>query len=60
MQPMHAASASSHCEQRDYAGLLGSLDHNLLLHLALGYTCRVYDFGSRRKRWPAHGPTPTP
>ena len=46
---------SSHCENRDYMGVLSALDHDLLLHLALGYTCRVYDFGSRRKRWPGQG-----
>ena len=26
---------------------LNNLDHNLLMHLALGVECRVYDFGSR-------------
>ena len=40
---------SSHCENRDYGGVLASLDADLLLHLALGCRCRVYDFGSRRK-----------
>ncbi|KAL1525743.1 hypothetical protein AB1Y20_020587 [Prymnesium parvum] len=46
---------SSHCEVRDVAALLGNLDHSLLLHLALGFRCRVYDFGSRRKRWEGEG-----
>jgi hypothetical protein len=46
---------SSHCEAKDYAGVLSNLDHDFLLHLALGYQCRVYDFGSRAKRWPSHG-----
>ena len=46
---------SSHCENRDYGGVLASLDADLLLHLALGCRCRVYDFGSRRKRWPGEG-----
>ena len=46
---------SSHCEARDFAAVLGSLDDDLLLHLALGVRCRVYDFGSRRKRWPGEG-----
>ena len=42
---------SSHCEAQDYAGVLSNLDHNLLMHLALGYECRVYDFGSRGNDW---------
>ena len=37
------------------SGVLASLDADLLLHLALGCRCRVYDFGSRRKRWPGEG-----
>mgnify|MGYP004139072165 CR=1 FL=1 len=36
---------------RDF--LLTNLDHNLLMHLALGYECRVYDFGSRGYDWEA-------
>ena len=28
-----------------------NLDHNLLMHLALGYECRIYDFGSRGNFW---------
>ena len=44
---------SSHCEAQDYAGVLTNLDHNLLMHLALGYECRVYDFGSRGYDWEA-------
>jgi hypothetical protein len=48
---------SSHCEAQDYYGLLHNLDHNLLMHLALGFDCRVYDFGSRGNYWevPAGG-----
>ena len=46
---------SSHCEARDYYGVLESIDAEMLLLLALGYTVRVYDFGSRAKRWPGHG-----
>eukprot|EP00966_Prymnesium_polylepis_P021080 485068-Prymnesium_polylepis.2 len=38
---------SSHCEQQDFRGVLENLDHNLLVHLALGFECRIYDFGSR-------------
>ena len=44
---------SSHCEAQDYAGILANLDHNLLMHLALGFDCRVYDFGSRGNDWEA-------
>mmetsp|Transcript_27290 Transcript_27290/g.50946 ORF Transcript_27290/g.50946 Transcript_27290/m.50946 type:complete len:180 (-) Transcript_27290:86-625(-) len=32
--------------------VLGSLDHNLLLHLALGHVCLMYDLGSRDMYWP--------
>ena len=28
-----------------------NLDHNLLMHLALGVECRVYDYGSRGNYW---------
>ena len=44
---------SSHCEAQDYAGVLTNLDHNLLMHLALGFECRAYDFGSRGNDWEA-------
>ena len=44
---------SSHCEAQDYYGILHNLDHNLLMHLALGFDCRVYDFGSRGNYWEA-------
>ena len=44
---------SSHCEAQDFNGILQNLDHNLLMHLALGYECRVYDFGSRGNFWEA-------
>lgn len=27
---------SSHCESQDFHGILSNLDHNLLMHLALG------------------------
>ena len=37
---------SSHCEQRDFVSVLDSLDPDLLMHLALGYRVRIYDFGS--------------
>ena len=42
---------SSHCEAQDFNGILSGLDHDLLMHLALGCECRVYDFGSRGNVW---------
>jgi len=42
---------STHCENNDYEALLSNLDHHMLLHLALGFECRVYDFGSRGNKW---------
>lgn len=48
---------SSHCEAQDFYGLLQNLDHNLLMHLALGFECRVYDFGSRGNYWEAPAKT---
>lgn len=46
---------SSHCEAQDFTGILSNLDHNLLMHLALGYECRIYDFGSRGAMWERRG-----
>ena len=46
---------SSHCEAQDFNGILSNLDHNLLMHLALGFECRLYDFGSRGNFWEADG-----
>mmetsp|Transcript_37715 Transcript_37715/g.60545 ORF Transcript_37715/g.60545 Transcript_37715/m.60545 type:complete len:315 (-) Transcript_37715:38-982(-) len=43
---------SSHCEANDFEGVLLSLDHNLMTHLALGHVCLVYDLGSRDLDWP--------
>ena len=42
---------SSHCEAQDFNGILQSLDSNLLMHLALGFECRIYDYGSRGNYW---------
>jgi len=44
---------SSHCEANDFYGILKELDHNLLMHLATGSTCLIYDYGSRGTFWPA-------
>ena len=49
---------SSHCEAQDFNGILQNLDHNLLMHLALGYDCRVYDFGSRGNLWEGDSENP--
>ena len=43
---------SSRCESNDLDGILSDLDHNLLIHLALGVPCIVYDCGSRGTKWP--------
>ncbi|KAG2442952.1 hypothetical protein HXX76_003027 [Chlamydomonas incerta] len=40
---------STACEQQNLELLMTELDANLLLHLALGHTCIVYDCGSRRR-----------
>jgi hypothetical protein len=42
---------SSHCEAQDFHAILQNLDHDLLMHLALGFDVRVYDFGSRGNFW---------
>lgn len=38
---------STHCEMRNYEGIIENLDYNLMMNLALGYVCVVYDYGSR-------------
>lgn len=43
---------SSRCEANDFYGVLADLDHNLLFHLATGAECRIYDYGSRKTKWP--------
>jgi hypothetical protein len=39
---------STHCEQKNYEEMFSNLDSNFLMHLAMGFDCIVYDFGSRR------------
>lgn len=39
---------STTLEHKDWLRLFGDLDHNLLMHLALGRQCIVYDMGARR------------
>jgi hypothetical protein len=41
---------STMCEAGDMEKVLCELDANLLVSLALGYSCVVYDFGSRDKK----------
>lgn len=43
---------SSHCETCDFQAVLRELDHNLLMRLAIGELCVVYDCGSRSMLWP--------
>lgn len=38
---------SSHCEAAAFEDILLGLDANLLMHLALGFTCVVIDYGAR-------------
>lgn len=38
---------SCHCERSKFVEILGELDNNFLMHLALGYHCKVYDFGAK-------------
>jgi len=38
---------STACENRNYNGILESLDNNLLMNLALGNLCVIFDYGSR-------------
>lgn len=40
---------STAIEKRDWATLLGDLDHNLLFWLARGHICAIYDFGAGRR-----------
>lgn len=37
---------SSHCERHLWNRIIIETDHNLYMMLALGYECRVYDFGT--------------
>lgn len=39
---------STTIERKDYLKLIGDLDHNFLMYLALGYECHVYDCGTNR------------
>lgn len=39
---------STTLERKDYLKLLGDLDHDFLMHLALGFECVVYDCGTNR------------
>lgn len=37
---------SSHCERRKFNQILQDVDNNILMYLALGYECIVYDFAA--------------
>ncbi|CAM9349177.1 unnamed protein product [Phaeothamnion confervicola] len=43
---------SSKCEASHFVGVLEDLDTTLLMNLAIGHLCVVYDFGSRGTQWP--------
>ena len=38
---------STHCESRNYISILENIDTNLLMNLARGNICLLYDYGSR-------------
>ena len=38
---------SCHCERQMYEQILIDLDNNFLMYAAMGYTCKVYDYGAR-------------
>lgn len=38
---------SSHCEAHDFEAILWDIDHNLLMSLAQGIECIIYDFGAK-------------
>ena len=39
---------STTIENKDWCKLFLDLDHNFLMHLALGFECNVYDYGTNR------------
>lgn len=39
---------STTVERKDYIKLLMDLDHNFLMHMALGHICNVYDCGTNK------------
>ncbi|KAK9817211.1 hypothetical protein WJX72_011116 [[Myrmecia] bisecta] len=41
---------STMCEQQRFEHLINEVDANLLMHLALGHCCLVWDYGSRNKK----------
>ena len=50
IQPAFVRIQSTLCEQGHLERLITELDATLLLRLALGQTCLIYDFGSRNKK----------
>lgn len=38
---------SCYCERSKFVEILKELDYNFLMYLALGYKCKVYDFGAK-------------
>lgn len=41
---------SCHCESHKFDKILQELDNNFLMHLAMGYECIVYDYGSNSEK----------
>jgi hypothetical protein len=48
IEPQFIRIQSSHGENKDFIGVLESLDNNLLMNIALGNKCIIYDAGSRK------------
>jgi len=40
---------STHCEQKQWSRLIEEVDYSLLINLAIGNECFVYDYGARKE-----------
>ena len=40
---------STACEQKRWEFILNDIDHNFLMNLALGKTCKIYDYSEKKK-----------
>lgn len=50
LTPAFVRITSTSLEQQQFQRLLDGLDANVLMHLALGHCCLMYDYGSRNKK----------
>ena len=50
ISPGYVRIQSTLCEQQELERVISDLDSSLLLHLALGHCCLIYDLGSRNKK----------